>query len=134
MADDDYHPDWYKVMEGCGGARKDANNLVMITRETARLAASAIAAQQRTDAYHNFAAAFRELTGVLEAWDKATYTWIGDDCMPGWQRVGRIDTADPADITSARDRGLRIGPVYNADMADIYEYTAPRCHSNPGGG
>lgn len=58
-----------------------------------------------------------------------SYTWIGDDCPPGWRRVGQIDVADPADVHSAQDRGYRIGTIYDGMTfsvaepcaADIYE-------------
>jgi hypothetical protein len=67
MADGgNWHPDWPQIMKDCGGADKRANDLVMVTRETTRLAASAIRQQNGADAYHNFMAAERELLGVLE--------------------------------------------------------------------
>jgi hypothetical protein len=57
------------------------------------------------------------------------YTFIGDDCPPGYRRVGSIDVADPADVSTAHDRGLRIGSIYDGRSgscaepctADIYE-------------
>lgn len=56
------------------------------------------------------------------------YTWIGDNHPPGWEIVGSIDVADPADITRALDRGLRIGSTYDGGsglysepcQADLY--------------
>jgi hypothetical protein len=62
--------------------------------------------------------------------DRKIYTFVGDDCPPGYRRVGTIDVADPADIHSARDRGYRIGTIYDGGSyscaepcaADIYEY------------
>ena len=59
-------PDWNQVMKDCGGADKRDNNLVQVTRGTAKLAASALRTQNAEDAYHNFMAAERELLGVLE--------------------------------------------------------------------
>jgi len=58
-------PDWNKVMADCGGAHPDDNGCVIITRGTARLAASAIRASQEEAAYHNFNAAEVELLAVL---------------------------------------------------------------------
>lgn len=49
------------------------------------------------------------------------YTWIGDDHPPGWRRVGTIDIADPADSASARDRGYRIGGVYEGGSGSVAE-------------
>jgi hypothetical protein len=57
------------------------------------------------------------------------YSFIGDDCPPGYRRVGTIDIADPADVDSALDRGYRIGAIYDGYSgscaepcaADIYE-------------
>jgi hypothetical protein len=57
------------------------------------------------------------------------YTFIGNDCPPGYRMVGTIDVADPADVHSARDRGYRIGTIYDGYSgscaepcaADIYE-------------
>lgn len=57
------------------------------------------------------------------------FTWIGNDCPEGWRRRGRIDVADPADVTWALDKGYRIGTVYDGYSgsvaepcaADIYE-------------
>jgi hypothetical protein len=62
---ENWRPDWSEVMKDCGGVDKRANELVMVTRETVRLAMSAIAEQQKKDAYHNFSAAYRELDSVL---------------------------------------------------------------------
>lgn len=61
--------------------------------------------------------------------DRKIYTFIGDDCPPGYRRVGTIDVADPADVHSARVRGYRIGTIYEGYSgsyaepcaADIYE-------------
>lgn len=57
------------------------------------------------------------------------HSWIGDDCAPGWKRVGTIDVADPADTQWALDRDYRIGAIYDGKSysvaepcaADIYE-------------
>lgn len=60
---------------------------------------------------------------------KKSYSFIGNDCPPGYRRVGTIDVADPADVHSAQDKGYRIGTIYNGYSgscaepcaADIYE-------------
>jgi hypothetical protein len=57
--------DWNEVMAGYGGARPDDNDLVQITRGTARLARAALHAQNETDYYHNYGAAERELLTAL---------------------------------------------------------------------
>jgi hypothetical protein len=57
--------DWNEVMKEYGGARPDDNDMVQITRGTARLARSALKAQNETDYYHNFGAAERELLTAL---------------------------------------------------------------------
>ena len=49
------------------------------------------------------------------------YTWIGDDCPPGWRRVGSIDIADPADVNQAIDRGYRIGTTYDGGTYSVAE-------------
>lgn len=61
------------------------------------------------------------------------YTFIGNDCPPGYRRVGSIDVADPADVASALDRGWRIGSLYDGGSgsvaepctADVYERLGP---------
>jgi hypothetical protein len=53
--------DWNEVMDGYGGARPDDNDMVQITKGTARLARAAIHEQNEFDYYHNFGAAEREL-------------------------------------------------------------------------
>lgn len=58
-------PDWNKVMKDCGGAYPDDNGLVVLTRGTARLAASALRAQNASDYYHNYSAAEHEVLAVL---------------------------------------------------------------------
>lgn len=60
---------------------------------------------------------------------RKSYSFIGNDCPPGYRRVGTIDVADPADVHSAQDKGYRIGTIYNGYSgscaepcaADIYE-------------
>lgn len=61
--------------------------------------------------------------------DRKSYSFIGNDCPPGYRRVGTIDVADPADVRRAEDRGYRIGTIYDGRSyscaepcaADIYE-------------
>jgi hypothetical protein len=53
--------DWNDVMRGYGGARPDDNDMVQITKGTARLARAALHEQNEFDYYHNFGAAEREL-------------------------------------------------------------------------
>lgn len=64
-----WRPDWFKVMEGCtfneDGRNNDANELVSITKETAKLALLAIKTQCETDYYHNYGAAKIELIHIL---------------------------------------------------------------------
>ncbi len=50
-----------------------------------------------------------------------SYTWIGDDCPPNWERVGQIDVADPADTAWASDRGLRIGRIHDGGSRSVAE-------------
>lgn len=60
---------------------------------------------------------------------RKSYSFIGDDCPPGYRCVGTIDVADPADVHSAQDKGYRIGAIYDGQSgscaepcaADIYE-------------
>lgn len=60
---------------------------------------------------------------------RKSFTFIGDDCPPGYRRVGTIDVADPADVRGAQDQGYRIGSIYDGlsfscaepCAADIYE-------------
>lgn len=49
------------------------------------------------------------------------YSWIGDDCPPRWKRVGTIDVADPADVHSALQEGLRIGEIYDGKSYSVAE-------------
>lgn len=49
------------------------------------------------------------------------YSWIGDDCPPGWKRVGTIDVADPADVEWALDHGRRIGSIYDGKTSSVAE-------------
>lgn len=62
-----WRPDWVKIMKGCVFDHMDANELVQITRETARLAQSALREQNAHDFYHNNGAAERELIDALAA-------------------------------------------------------------------
>lgn len=60
-------PDWAHIYKDCVGpdASERPQELVLVTRHTLELAASAIDQQQREDSYHNFAAAHLEITEVL---------------------------------------------------------------------
>jgi hypothetical protein len=53
------------MTDSYGGARADDNDMVQITKGTARLARAALHAQNETDYYHNFGAAERELLTAL---------------------------------------------------------------------
>ena len=61
-----FRPNWERVYENTTHAPDRANDLLLITRETARLAASAIAETQTQDAYDNFDAALKEIREVLK--------------------------------------------------------------------
>lgn len=61
-----FRPNWKSVYENTTHLPDRDNDLLLITRETARLAASAITAAQAQDAYDNFETALRELRGVLK--------------------------------------------------------------------
>ena len=61
------------------------------------------------------------ITSAADGDDLRAHTWIGDDCPEGWRRVGSIDVADPADIYTARDRGRRIGDIYNGGSGSVAE-------------
>ena len=61
-----FRPNWKRVYENTTHAPDRANDLLLITRETARLAASAIVAAQAQDAYDNFQVALQEIRGVLK--------------------------------------------------------------------
>ena len=61
-----FRPNWESVYENTTHLPDRDNDLLLITRETARLAASAITAAQAQDAYDNFETALRELRGVLK--------------------------------------------------------------------
>lgn len=50
-----------------------------------------------------------------------SYSWIGDDCPPGWRRVGSIDVADPADVFTALEKGYRIGTIYDGRTGSVAE-------------
>lgn len=57
------------------------------------------------------------------------YSFIGNDCPPGYRRVATIDVADPADVRWAQDQDYRIGSIYDGlsgscaepCAADVYE-------------
>jgi hypothetical protein len=49
------------------------------------------------------------------------YSWVESDCPPGWQRIGTIDVADPADVSSALDQGYRIGSLYDGRTGSVAE-------------
>lgn len=61
-----FRPNWKSVYENTTHVPDRDNDLLLITRETARLAASAIAQTQTQDAYDNFETALQELRGVLK--------------------------------------------------------------------
>ena len=62
-----WRPDWANLMREYGGASPDAEELLSITRETARLAMSALRDRNATDYYHNNGAAEKELANALSA-------------------------------------------------------------------
>ncbi len=61
-----FRPNWKSVYENTTHVPDRDNDLLLITRETARLAASAIVEAQTQDAYDNFQVALQELHGVLK--------------------------------------------------------------------
>lgn len=61
-----FRPNWKSVYENTTHIPDRDNDLLLITRETARLAASAIAETQTQDAYDNFDAALKEIREVLK--------------------------------------------------------------------
>lgn len=64
---------------------------------------------------------------MIEA--RNSYSFIGDNCPPGYRHIGTIDVADPANVSWALDQGYRIGSIYDGGTyscaepctADIYE-------------
>lgn len=58
-----WRPDWFKL-DG-GGEPMDANELVTVTRGTARRAMNALRAEMAQEYYHTTAAAARELSDAL---------------------------------------------------------------------
>lgn len=56
-------PDWAAIY-GIAAAPSD-NDLIVLTRESARLAENVMRTQLHVDAYHNFAAAHREIVAAL---------------------------------------------------------------------
>lgn len=71
-------PDWNKIMNGYGGARPDANECVVVTRGTARLANSALRSQNAADYYHNYGAAEVELKNAMESKSPSAMTDLYD--------------------------------------------------------
>ena len=63
----EWKPDWAEVYKGCAWSYDGSNDLISVTRETLRLAKSAIRRSQEIDAYHNYEAAEREIAGALAA-------------------------------------------------------------------
>lgn len=61
-----WRPDWFKIMKGSTFDNLHANELVSVTKETARLALSALRQKNAEDYYHNNGAAAGELQRVLE--------------------------------------------------------------------
>lgn len=61
-----WRPDWVRLMADCGGVEMDANELVSVTRETARLAETALRAKNAEEYYHNYGAAEREIQRALK--------------------------------------------------------------------
>lgn len=59
-------PDWEEVYRGLAHAPDRDGELIEITRETARLAKSALRERNAADYYHNSGAAERELCAALE--------------------------------------------------------------------
>lgn len=64
-----WRPDWPEIYKGSAAYQSCmpdvANALIPVTRETLRLALSALRAQNEQDYYHNYGAAERELHQVL---------------------------------------------------------------------
>ena len=60
-----WRPDWAKINGTYN--RPDAEELVQVTRETARLALGCLQDQNAKDYYGNYGAAERELTHILAA-------------------------------------------------------------------
>ena len=61
-----WRPDWFKLMKGSVFNHMQANELVTVTHETARLALGVLKAQNERDYYHNYGAAADELREVLK--------------------------------------------------------------------
>ena len=58
-----------------------------------------------------------------------TYRWRGADHPPGWRRIATIDVADPADMALARDKGWRIGTIYDGKSGSAAEPCAADCYA-----
>lgn len=63
-----WRPDWCKIYAGTAGHHQPDidGGLVSVTRETCRLAMSALRQQNAQDYYHNYGAAERELHTILK--------------------------------------------------------------------
>lgn len=71
-------PIWKDVYEGCFHRPDGDQDLIAVTRETLRIALSAIADSQRREAYHNYQAAWQEIASELGHYNRVT---------PGTSRV-----------------------------------------------
>lgn len=60
-----WQPDWRSVYENVAHTNDGDQDIIGVTRETLRLAQSAIRQSQSRDAYHNYDAAERELIAAL---------------------------------------------------------------------
>ena len=61
-----WRPDWFKVYGSSFAVDHRANDLVSVTRETARVALEAVYKVSEKDYYQNAGIAMRELKKVLE--------------------------------------------------------------------
>lgn len=59
-------PNWYQVYDGAVHEYDRDDELVLVTRETARLALSALSKVAEDETYHNSLAAKMELSGVVK--------------------------------------------------------------------
>lgn len=67
-------PDWHKVYQGVAHQYDRDNELVLVTRETLRLAKSALRKQNAEDYYHNYGAAEGECLSVLNSTNETRET------------------------------------------------------------
>jgi hypothetical protein len=65
-------PVWKDIYEGVHHKPDGDQDLIAVTRETLRLALSAIAASQMREAYHNYQAAWQEIAGELGHYHRVT--------------------------------------------------------------